>query len=61
MKHTLSNLTLDDINNLLIALQEVPAKVCNPLSEKIRSQITAQIKEEQAIAKSTVEEKPAAE
>jgi hypothetical protein len=61
MKYNLFDLTLDDVNNLLIALQEVPAKVCNPLSEKIRSQVTGQIKEEQTVAKSEIEEKLAAE
>ena len=61
MKYNISDLSLDDVNNLLIALQEVPAKICNPLSEKVRSQVTAQISEEQAKAKEQLPENPAAE
>jgi len=61
MRYTISDLSLDDVNNLLIALQEVPAKICNPLSEKVRSQVTAQISEEQAKAKEQLPENPAAE
>lgn len=40
---TLSDFTLDEVNNILAALQEIPAKICNPLSEKIRQQAQAQI------------------
>jgi hypothetical protein len=40
---TLSELTLDDVNVILAALQEVPAKICNPLSQKIRAQAEAQV------------------
>ena len=61
MKYNISDLSLDDVNNLLIALQEVPAKICNPLSEKVRSQVTAQISEEQAKAKEQLPENLAVE
>ena len=61
MKYTLSDLTLDEVNNLLIALQEVPAKICNPLSEKVRVQVTAQISAEQDKAKIEPTEYVAAE
>jgi hypothetical protein len=40
---TLSELTLEEVNAVLIALQELPAKLCNPLSEKIRTQAKAQL------------------
>ena len=40
---TLSELTLDEVNAVLIALQELPAKICNPLSDKIRTQAKTQI------------------
>ena len=40
---TISELTLDEVNAVLIALQELPAKICNPLSDKIRTQAKAQL------------------
>ena len=36
-------LTIDEINAILVGLQEVPARICNPLTEKIREQATKQI------------------
>jgi hypothetical protein len=36
-------LTKDEANVLLIALQELPAKICNPLSEKLRKQALSQV------------------
>ena len=42
-KLILNDLTLDEINTVLIALQELSAKICNPLSDKIRRQATAQL------------------
>lgn len=36
-------LNLEEANAILAALQELPAKVCNPLSEKIKQQATAQL------------------
>ena len=36
-------LTIDEINAILVGLQEVPARICNPLTEKIREQVTQQI------------------
>jgi hypothetical protein len=41
-------ITLEEINMVLAALQELPAKLCNPLSEKIRTQAQAQIAAMQA-------------
>jgi hypothetical protein len=40
---TISELTLDEVNAMLIALQELPAKICNPLSDKIRTQAKTQL------------------
>lgn len=41
-------LTLNEANVVLNALQELPAKICNPLSEKITTQAKAQIEALQA-------------
>jgi hypothetical protein len=48
IKLTLSDLSIDDVNILLAALQEVPAKLCNPLSEKIRNQAEEQLPKQEA-------------
>jgi len=34
---------LNEANAILAALQELPGKICNPLSEKLKSQAQAQI------------------
>jgi hypothetical protein len=47
---TISELNLDEVNAVLIALQELPAKICNPLSDKIRTQAKAQIDAQEAKA-----------
>ena len=36
-------LDLNEANVILAALQELPAKVCNPLSQKITQQAKAQL------------------
>lgn len=36
-------LTLNEANAVLAGLQELPAKVCNPLSQKITDQAKAQL------------------
>ena len=36
-------INLEETNTVLAALQELPAKICNPLSEKIKTQAQAQI------------------
>jgi hypothetical protein len=48
-------LTLEDANVILAALQELPAKICNPLSDKIKSQAQEQIAAMQQAAEATVE------
>jgi hypothetical protein len=52
-------LNLDETNLVLAALQELPAKLCNPLSEKIKSQAQAQIAAMQAVEKAPEVEKAA--
>ena len=47
-------LTLEETNAILAALQELPGKICNPLSDKIKSQAQEQINEMQA-AEASVE------
>ncbi len=36
-------LNLEEANVILAALQEIPAKLCNPISEKIKAQAQEQI------------------
>lgn len=36
-------ITMQEANAVLAALQELPAKICNPLSQKITEQAQAQI------------------
>jgi hypothetical protein len=43
IKFTLTDLTVDEVNTILAALQELPAKFCNPLTAKIRQQAEQQI------------------
>ena len=43
IKFTLSDLSVDDVNAILACLQELPAKICNPLTQKIREQAEAQL------------------
>jgi hypothetical protein len=52
-------ITLEEINMVLAALQELPAKLCNPLSEKIRTQAQAQIAAMQAAEQDSAIEKAA--
>lgn len=42
------NLTLEEANVILAALQEIPAKICNPVSDKIKGQAQEQIAAMQA-------------
>ena len=43
IKLTLNDLSVEEVNAILVALQELPAKFCNPLSQKIKAQGEAQI------------------
>lgn len=47
-------LSLEEANYILAGLQELPGKICNPLSDKIKSQAQEQINEMQA-AEASVE------
>ena len=47
---TLSDLTVEEINIILAALQEVPAKLCNPLSDKVRKQAEDQLPKQEPAA-----------
>ena len=40
--------TLNEVNSILAGLQELPGKVCNPLSQKITEQAKEQIAAMQA-------------
>lgn len=42
--------TLNEANAILAGLQELPGKICNPLSQKITEQAKAQIEAMQAAA-----------
>ena len=43
IKFTLTDFSIDEVNAILAALQELPAKVCNPVTQKIRQQAEAQL------------------
>jgi hypothetical protein len=43
IKFNLTDLTIDEVNAILAALQELPARVCNPITQKIRQQAEAQL------------------
>lgn len=43
MKELNFTLTIDEANQILMALQELPAKICNPLSAKLQEQAKAQL------------------
>jgi hypothetical protein len=43
IKFTLSDLSVDEVNAILAALQELPGKICNPMTQKIRQQAEAQL------------------
>ena len=50
IKFTINDLTVDELNFILAALQELPGRVCNPLSQKIREQIEPQLPKTEAPA-----------
>ena len=43
IKFTLNDLSVDEVNFILAGLQELPGKICNPLTQKIRTQAESQI------------------
>ena len=48
MKFTLNDLSVDEVNCVLAGLQELPAKIANPLSQKIREQAEAQLPKQES-------------
>jgi hypothetical protein len=45
---TFSDITMDEANLILAGLQELPAKVANPLTQKIQLQAKSQLPKEPA-------------
>ena len=43
IKITLSDLSIEEVNFILAGLQELPGKICNPMSQKIRTQAESQL------------------
>lgn len=43
IRFNLTDLSIDEINAILAALQELPGKICNPMTQKIRQQAEAQL------------------
>jgi hypothetical protein len=52
-------INLEEANLILAALQELPAKLCNPLSDKLKAQAQEQIAALQAGAQETEDVKAA--
>lgn len=50
IKITLTDLSVDEVNFILAGLQELPGKICNPLSAKIKQQGEAQLPQQQESA-----------
>jgi hypothetical protein len=48
IKFTLNDLSVDEVNCILAGLQELPAKIANPLSQKIREQAEGQLPKQEA-------------
>ena len=48
IKFTINDLSVDEINCILAALQELPAKIANPLSQKVKEQAEAQLPKQEA-------------
>jgi hypothetical protein len=48
IKFTLNDLSVDEINCILAGLQELPAKIANPLSQKVKEQAESQLPKQEA-------------
>lgn len=44
---TFSDLTLEEANMILAGLQELPAKIANPLTQKLQQQAQSQLPKEE--------------
>lgn len=63
MKITIKDLSVEEVNLILNAIQELPAKIANPLTEKIRTMALQQVAEyerQQKAAQEKVQEAPQA-
>lgn len=57
LKFNLTDFSVEEVNAILAALQELPGKICNPISQKIRMQAEAQLpKEEQSLQDKVIPE-----
>jgi len=45
-KFTFTDLTMEEANAILAGLQELPAKICNPLTIKLQAQAREQLPKE---------------
>lgn len=43
IKLNLTDFTIEELNFILAGLQELPGKICNPISQKIKTQAEEQI------------------
>jgi hypothetical protein len=50
IKFTLNDLSVDEVNAILAGLQELPAKIANPLTQKVRQQAEAQLPKQETAA-----------
>jgi hypothetical protein len=53
IKFTLNDLSVDEVNAILAGLQELPAKIANPLTQKVRQQAEAQLPKQETAAETT--------
>jgi hypothetical protein len=53
---TFTDISFDEANMILAGLQELPAKVANPLTQKLQSQAQGQMPKAEAPAADTPEE-----
>jgi hypothetical protein len=54
IKFTLNDLSVDEINCILAGLQELPAKIANPLSQKVKEQAESQLPKQEAAPQEAV-------
>lgn len=43
VKFTFTDITMEEANAILEGLQELPAKICNPLTQKLQDQAKTQL------------------
>lgn len=57
IKLSLTNLSVEEVNAILLAIQELPGRICNPLSAKIKAEAEAQIAELQRVEEAQAQDK----